>query len=158
MRQIVGRLGWGQVSDWLDRGSRWLLAAVFLAASVPKMLNPSGFAATIGAYGLLPAGLLFPTAILLSWGEFITALGLIGKRRWAILATACFLFLFIAVLAYGIALGLDIDCGCFGPDDPEHKAFSGLRTALVRDLLLLIPLAWSICHAFFTLKHNGEKS
>ena len=47
---------------------------------------------------------------------------------------------FICVLSYGIWLGLDIDCGCFGSNEPESSAFSGLREALLRDLLLLLPL------------------
>lgn len=69
MGRGVGRLGWRSSGDWRDRGARWLLAAVFLAASVPKMLDPNAFAATIGAYGLLPEGFLFPAAILLCWGN-----------------------------------------------------------------------------------------
>ena len=61
----------------------------------------------------------------------MVALGLFFNRRWAKVWAAVLLILFIAVLGYGIWLGLDIDCGCFGPGDPEHDAFSGLRTALV---------------------------
>jgi hypothetical protein len=34
-------------------------------------------------------------------------------------------------------MGLDVDCGCFGPEDPEAEAFHGLRTALYRDLFML---------------------
>ena len=41
--------------------------------------------------------------------------------------------LFMAILGYGISMGLDVDCGCFGPEDPESKAFHGLRAALYRD-------------------------
>jgi len=30
-----------------------------------------------------------------------------------------------------------VDCGCFGPEDPEAEAFHGLRPALYRDLAML---------------------
>ena len=46
--------------------------------------------------------------------------------------------LFIVVLGYGIWMGLDVDCGCFGPDGPEAKAFHGLRLSLYRDLVMLV--------------------
>lgn len=127
----------------LDLISRWLLAAVFFAASIPKILSPVTFAGVIGAYGLVPEMFLFPVAIVICWGEFITAIGLLLNRRWALLSTLAFMVIFMVVLSYGIYLGLDIDCGCFGPEDPEHIAFSGLRMALGRDLLLMIPLLFA---------------
>jgi hypothetical protein len=46
------------------------------------------------------------------------------------------LVLFMTVLVYGINLGLDIDCGCFGPEDPE-LAYKGLKTALARDMVMM---------------------
>jgi uncharacterized membrane protein len=144
------------VRSWLDRLSRWLLAAVFLFAAVPKILAPTTFAETIGAYGLLPEVALWPAAIVLSYGECLAALGLLFGRRWALVVTALFLLLFIGVLSYGIYLGLDIDCGCFGPDDPEHAAFSGLRTALVRDVLLLFPLCYSFWYVYIHLNNGGR--
>jgi len=47
------------------------------------------------------------------------------------------LVLFMAILLYGIQLGLDIDCGCFGPHDPESRAFHSLRPALYRDFVMM---------------------
>jgi len=46
------------------------------------------------------------------------------------------------VLGYGLWLEIDIDCGCFGKDDPEHKFFSNLKIASLRDLFLLLPVAY----------------
>ena len=43
----------------------------------------------------------------------------------------------MAVLGYGIWMGLDVDCGCFGPEDPEAEAFHGLRLSLFRDLVMM---------------------
>ena len=53
------------------------------------------------------------------------------------------LVLFIVVLSYGMYLGLDVDCGCFGPEDPERDAFSGLGWAVTRDFMFLIAAAYS---------------
>jgi hypothetical protein len=68
------------------------------------------------------------------------------------------LLLFIGVLSYGLYAGLDIDCGCFGPEDPEHLAFSGLRTALLRDFLFCIPVLYSFWYHYNQpTKVHGEK-
>ena len=131
--------GW---RGWVDLASRLILAAVFLLAAIPKMLNPADFAQVISMYGIVPNGLVLETALLLIAVELITAVGLLLGRVWAVASAAAMLLLFLAVLGYGMHIGLDIDCGCFGPEDPEHGAVSSLRTSLVRDLLLLIPVIY----------------
>lgn len=148
----------GLLALWLDRASRWLLAAVFLYAGLPKVAEPGIFATVIGAYGLLPDVLLLPAAILLPWLEIAAAVLLLGNRKAGLWLSTALMCCFVAVLWYGIQLGLDIDCGCFGPEDPEHQAFSGLRVALVRDLLLLIPLAYGFWHSFSNISpKQGER-
>lgn len=145
-------------AEWLDRGARWLLAGIFLYAGLPKLLDPLLFANVIAAYGLLPQFLLLPAAIVLPLAEVLAALLLVQKRKAGLWLTAALMVIFIGVLSYGIHLGLDIDCGCFSPEDPEHAAFSGLRTALVRDLLLLVPLAYGFWYSFSTLStRHGEQ-
>ena len=124
------------MTPWIDRLSRWLLAAVMILAAVPKLADPAAFAEVVGAYGLLPDFLVGPAAIFLPVIELVGAFLLIRGRISGLWITALLMVLFIAVLSYGIWLGLDIDCGCFGPEESESKAFSSLRTALVRDLLL----------------------
>jgi uncharacterized membrane protein len=127
---------------------RLILAAVFAAAAVPKLLNPSAFAHIISMYGLVPDTMLFEIALLLIVAELVTAAGLLLDQAWAVAAAGALLLLFIAVLGYGIYLGLDIDCGCFGPEDPEHAALSGLRTSFMRDLLLLIPVSYLLVRIY----------
>lgn len=127
---------------WISRTARFGLAAIFLLAGVPKLFNPKDFAQVISMYGIVPEGLVLETALVLIAAELVIALGLILDRFWAVVAAGAMLLLFIAVLAYGLHLGLDIDCGCFGPEDPEHSAVSNLRSAVLRDILLLIPVAY----------------
>lgn len=121
--------------------SRWLVAVVFLFAGIPKLLDINSFAKIIEAYGLVPEQLLIPVAILLAVAEVVCAVGLLLRKKAALYLISGLMIIFIMVLSYGVLVGLDIDCGCFSTNDPEHKAFSGLRTALVRDLLLLLPLS-----------------
>ncbi|SHJ52597.1 Methylamine utilisation protein MauE [Malonomonas rubra DSM 5091] len=121
---------------------RCLLAGVFLWSGLSKAYRPTAFAETVGAYGLLPDPLVFPAAILLIVAEVIVGIGLLIDQKGALSATTLLMLLFMAVLGYGIYLGLDIDCGCFGPDDPEATAFHDLRGAFFRDLLLLLLIAY----------------
>jgi hypothetical protein len=128
---------------WADRFGRWIISTIFLVAAIPKLFNPYQFAATIDAYALLPDKLLLPTAIVLPVLEILLAIGLLFNCLKSKIGTVVILLFFIALLSYSIWLGLDIDCGCFGPDDPEHKAFQGLRVALIRDIVMLLPLIYS---------------
>jgi hypothetical protein len=128
----------------LDRLCRWAVALVFVVAAVPKLLAPLDFAEMIAAYGLLPDILVVPVAFVLPPLEILLAYGLVRSRPAALWVSLGLLVFFILFLGYAVALGLDIDCGCFGPGDPEQEAFSGLREAIVRDLVLGGLLAYSL--------------
>lgn len=123
----------------LQKGIRWLLAGLFLYSGIRKLMDPEGFAVVIAGFGVLPDPLIQPAAIALPLLEIVIGLGVFFSIRGSCGAMAGLLLLFIAVLLYGIHLGLDIDCGCFGPEDPE-QAYKGLKAALVRDLVMLAAL------------------
>ncbi len=129
---------------WLAWACRGLLAGVFLFAAVPKLLDLDAFASIIDAYGILPDRYLVPIAVVLVFLELVGGLGLFFKRGQQVSLTIilCLLLFFVLVLGYGLWLGLDIDCGCFGHGEPEYKFFSNLKVALVRDLFLLLPVAY----------------
>ena len=120
------------------RLSRWILAVVFLYSGGTKLLDPQSFAVIIDAFGLVPETLIEPIAIGLPLLEITVALGLLFDIRGALAVTTALIVLFMAILVYAVYMGLDIDCGCFGPDDPEAKAFHGLRLALCRDAVIMI--------------------
>jgi len=119
---------------------RLITAGVFLWSGLTKAMHPADFATIIGAYGLVPDILTGMAAIILIAAEIVFAIGLLFEKTGALTAITLMTLLFIAVLGYGIVLGLDIDCGCFGPEDPEADAFHNLRVALYRDLLLLLTI------------------
>jgi len=121
---------------WLYRGIRWGLALVFLYAGLLKLADPASFVVIIEAYGLVPEGLLMPIAVALPSLEVLAAIGLMVDLRGSLTLMAVLMGIFIAVLGYGLWMGLDVDCGCFGPEDPEGRAFAGMRVALYRDFVL----------------------
>lgn len=133
---------------WVERLSRWFIAGVLIFAAVPKLSDPAAFAEIVGAYGLLPDFLVLPAALALPLIELTAAFLLLRAKSSGLWIAFILMLFFIAVLSYGIWLGLDIDCGCFGPEDMESEAFSNLRTALVRDLLLCIPIIYCFGHKY----------
>jgi hypothetical protein len=146
------------LSPWIEKLFRWFIAGVMIFAAIPKLSDPAAFAEIVGAYGLLPDFLVFAAACVLPLGELTAAFLLIRGRNSGLWIAAILMLLFITVLSYGIWLGLDIDCGCFGPGDLESEAFSNLRLAVVRDLLLCIPIIYCLWHRYFpSSKLIGEK-
>jgi hypothetical protein len=129
---------WGVlVSPWLYRIIRLAIAVLFIWSGLNKIIDPRGFAAVIEAYGLIPETWVMPVALGLPVLELVAGLGLLLEITGSLTVITGLLILFMAILGYGIALGLDVDCGCFGPEDPEAKAFHGLRAALYRDFLMM---------------------
>ncbi len=112
--------------------ARLPLALLFVYTGARKLLDPAGFASDLGAFGLVPDALVTPTAWAIAGTEVILGLALAVGIRGALPACAVLLVIFIGVLTYGIALGLDIDCGCLGPG-----VSLGLATQRLVDLALL---------------------
>lgn len=123
--------------SWSYAIVRVALALSFLAAGTIKILDPMTFAVTIDAFGILPGPLVLPVAILLPVMEIFGAAALIFDIRGSLGLITLMLLMFIVVLGYGLHMGLDIDCGCYGPGDPEGEAYAGIRGALWRDLAML---------------------
>ncbi len=129
-------------SVWPYRLIRISLAGIFLWSGVSKLFAPESFGVIIGAYGIIPDNWNLSVAILLPSLEVILAMGLVLDIRGSLAGITGLLVLFMAILAYGIQMGLDVDCGCFGPNDPEAAAFHGLRSAFYRDLGLMAGIGY----------------
>jgi len=125
------------ILPWLYRLLRWSLGSIFIYSGVTKFFAPITFAVLIDAYGLVPDVLLMPLAVVIPLFEVLAGAGLMLDIRGSLGGITGLLLLFVAILGFGIRMGLDVDCGCFGPEDPEAEAFHGLRTALVRDVIML---------------------
>ena len=116
---------------------RVLLCVTFLWSGISKLMALKEFAVIIDSYGLVPEAWILPLAIILPLLEMVFGLGLLLEIRGSLAVITGLLMLFMAVLSYGIWLGLDVDCGCFGPQASESEAFHSLRPALYRDLLMI---------------------
>ncbi len=121
---------------------RLVIVAVFFWSGITKAQHPIQFSEVVDAYGLLPEQLVLITAIALICLEIIAAVGLFFEKRGALTSISVMMILFLMILGYGIYLGLDVDCGCFGPNDPEAVAFHDLRGAFQRDLLLILAIGY----------------
>jgi putative oxidoreductase len=128
---------------WGVRIGAWLLGAVFLAAALPKIADPPGFAEALHAYRLLPDAALAPLALFLPWFELFIALALITgpARRSAALLALALLTVFMGALAINLARGNPVDCGCFGASPVVRSVAERLRSMrldLLRDTLLAL--------------------
>jgi len=122
---------------WMYRFLRWFLGGIFIYSGTTKLLTPQSFALLIEAYGVVPEGLLMPVAVMIPALEVLAGVGLLFDIHGSLAVITGLLLLFVAILGYGIRMGLDVDCGCFSPGDPEAEAFHGLRPALYRDMVML---------------------
>lgn len=94
---------------------RLLLAFVFLIAGTVKLVYMAEFTQSVGDFGLVPDGLVQSTAWIVVLSELAVGACLAFNLRWSLVGVSVLLGLFIGILSYGIVLGLDIHCGCFGP-------------------------------------------
>lgn len=102
-------------------GFRFLLAFVFLAAAIPKLLSPADFALALRNYRLLPARLNERVANWLPRLELALALALLlglAMRAAAGLALAA-LLTFVGSVAINLARGRRIECGCYSAASPR---------------------------------------
>lgn len=105
---------------WLLFVGRVVLGGVLIYAGYTKLELPwITFAAQIESYKVITGEPVIWVAKTLPWFEVVLGAALllgIGVRWFAGLASALLLFFFVLVVR-SYALGLDIDCGCFGPGD-----------------------------------------
>ncbi|MBI1738190.1 MAG: DoxX family protein [Acidobacteria bacterium] len=142
------------MTRWLIFVGRVALGFMFVYAAYTKLQLPwISFAATIQSYKLpLPDQAVMFAARTLPWFELaLGVLLLIGVQlRWLATAASLLLLVFFAVLVRSFALGMNIDCGCFGPGDQLTW-----KTLLRDGLLLLVSIAVTV-GAFLTRRKAGD--
>ncbi len=112
------------------------LGALFIYASLGKIIDPAGFALSIDNYRMLPAFLVALMAAVLPWLELLCGLALLFDcwTPGASLLIFGMNAVFIIAIASAMARGLDISCGCFSTSGAGSRA--GLAR-LVEDLFFL---------------------
>ena len=94
---------------------RCTLGAIFLAASLEKIADPSAFAYAIWHYRLLPPALVPTVALILPWLEALAGGCLIvgAGVEGAALVTVSLSAIFCVATTTALIRGLNIACGCF---------------------------------------------
>ena len=91
------------------------LGLFFVAAALPKLVDPPSFAHMIYNYRLVPGAFVNLMALVMPWLELLAGLALIlgiWTRTSAALVGAL-LLVFVAAISLNLARGNAIDCGCF---------------------------------------------
>ncbi|MDQ7786260.1 MAG: MauE/DoxX family redox-associated membrane protein [Thermodesulfovibrionales bacterium] len=122
-------------SPWSYRIVRFIIGAIFIYAGSVKLIDPKTFAHSISSYGLVPEILLAPVAIGLPALEVLAGIGLIFNIRGSLTVIFGMLVMFVVVLWYGILKDMNIDCGCFTPEEIFEQ--NSLQKALYRDLVMI---------------------
>ncbi len=135
-------LGLGQElwEIWRVRLASALLGAMFLAAGVIKAQNVAGFYRDLQSYRLFSPEVMLVAAYYAPALEVVTGTAVLFERsrRPAAALLAVMLAGFILLLAVSWLRGVDISCGCFGPDG--GKTNYPLR--LGEDVVLLTLAVW----------------
>ena len=116
---------------------RIFLGIVFIISGGLKLLDIRSFAQIIDAFAILPDMWITPTAIFIPVIELMLGMALTADIRGSLAGVLVLLIVFSMVLAWALFMGYDIDCGCFGPNDPEAKAFAAIKTSLARDVIMI---------------------
>jgi uncharacterized membrane protein YphA (DoxX/SURF4 family) len=111
------------------------VAGVFLYAASSKIWEPRQFVYAIDNYKMAPTWVLNLMAMILPWWEVGGAVALIvpRTRRAGALIISGLLLMFITAVSYAaLYKGLNINCGCFGKDNPSQAGWKtiGLDAAL----------------------------
>tara|TARA_B100000683_G_scaffold248986_1_gene262675 strand:+ start:653 stop:1144 length:492 start_codon:yes stop_codon:yes gene_type:complete len=116
---------------------RLIIGGIFIVAGATKIMDVDTFAMAIDGYGLVSWRIANVIARTLPALEIVAGLGLVFDVRGSLGTIVVQLLGFMGVLAYGIYMGLDVDCGCFGPGDPGSGEPGGLWGTFIRDAFML---------------------
>jgi uncharacterized membrane protein YphA (DoxX/SURF4 family) len=133
-------------SPWLTIRVQLALGVFFVAAALPKIVDPPSFAHMVYNYRIMPGGVINLMALVMPWIELLCGLALI-LGIWTAAARsiiAAMLLTFIAAISINLARGNAIDCGCFDPNPrPKSRAerLDDMRFVVYRDVGMLAMVA-----------------
>ncbi len=140
-------------SPWLTIRVQIALGIIFVAAALPKIVDPPSFAHMIYNYKLVPFGLINFMALVMPWIELLCGLALILGiwKETARTIIAALLLIFIVAIAINLARGNAIDCGCFDVSavgKTRDERLADMRFVILRDvgMLLMAAQLWWASH------------
>ena len=130
---------------------RLILAGVFIFASIDKILHPQAFAQAVFDYQVLPGSLINLVALILPWIELLVG-GSLLMNLWmsgAASIVAILMSIFVSLMFFNLARGLNISCGCFSTDSNENPM---TKLTLLRDIFFL---CLAFCLLILTIYKNN---
>ncbi len=133
-------------SPWLTVRVQIALGVFFVAAALPKIVDPPGFAHMIYNYRIVPGALVNLMGLAMPWFELLAGLALIlgiWTRTSAALIGAL-LLVFIVAISFNLARGNAIDCGCFdvaSAGKSVAERIADMRVVVLRDVGMLLMVA-----------------
>lgn len=131
---------------WLTVRVQIALGVFFVAAALPKVVDPPGFAHMIYNYRLVPGAFVNLMGLVMPWLELLTGLALIlgiwTRTSAALIGTM--LLVFIAAISVNLARGNAIDCGCFdltAAGKSVAERITDMWWVVVRDVGMLVMVA-----------------
>ena len=130
---------WELAQPWVSTALRLLLGGVLLWSGGAKVGDLPASIRAVRAYELLPEVLARVVGTGLPVIEILLGLLLLGGllTRYAAIATALLMAVFVLGIASAWARGLAIDCGCFGGGGAIEPDQTQYPVEIVRDLALM---------------------
>ena len=116
---------------------RLTVGGTFIWAGLVKLPESELFTQVVRSYDVVPEPLAAPFALALPWIEVSIGLCLVIGLwiRYSAMIVMLLIMSFIGALAWGLYLGLDVPCGCFGYDSDSTDV--SIAEALVRNTFIL---------------------
>jgi uncharacterized membrane protein YphA (DoxX/SURF4 family) len=109
---------------WLVFLGRLALGVIFVYAAYTKLRLPwMLFGMTVDSYQMLPEWGVVLVARVLPWVELVLgAMLILGVWvRWAAAGASALLVVFVCAIVRAYTMNLQINCGCFGTNEPITK-------------------------------------
>ena len=140
-------------SPWLTIRVQIALGLIFIAAALPKIVDPPSFAHMIYNYKIMPWSLINLMALVMPWIELLCGLALVFGiwKETARTIIGAMLLVFVLAISINLARGNAIDCGCFdvsAAGKTTEERLADMRFVIVRDvgMLLMVGQLWYASH------------
>ena len=133
-------------SDWLTVRVQIALGAIFVAASLPKLVDPPSFAHMIYNYRLVPGFAINAIALVMPWLELLSGVALILGiwRRPAAAMIGAMLLVFIVAISINLGRDNAVNCGCFdlaSANKSHDELIAEMEWVVLRDVGMLLMVA-----------------
>lgn len=134
------------LSPWLTVRVQIALGVIFVAAALPKIVDPPSFAHMLYNYRLIPGPAVNLLSLTLPWLELLCGLALILGiwRRSATVIIGALLVVFIVSIGINLTRDNAVNCGCFdtsSANKSHDELIDEMWVVVIRDLGMLLMVA-----------------